>query len=192
MGNLQLTLQTFLAGRRGLQVADMLLQRVLHVLKGVAQLLQLVLRMDIGQRGVEITLSNAHDGIGELLQWFHHLINSPRTEYKQRRQAHDKHDGAVFHYLMRQRQRHAVTGKVEEKTYSYQKDACSNAHDTETEPCCKRLLVRQVVLVFKVGFFYQFLKLLHVETDSLLSHSLCRVVGNRNFTGMSVFSCYNQ
>ena len=43
VGNLQLALQAFLAGRCRLEFVDVLLQRVLHILKRVSQLLQLVL-----------------------------------------------------------------------------------------------------------------------------------------------------
>ena len=111
--------------------------------------------MDVGQRRVEIALSDVHNGVGELFQWSYHLIDGPCTEDEERREAHDEDDGAVFHDLMGQRQGHTVACEVEEQGDSHQKDACSNTHDSETESCSKRLLISEVVLVFKVRLLYQ-------------------------------------
>ena len=115
MGDDELTLQTFLAGCGHLQVFNMLFQGGLHIGKGFAQLQQLVLGMDLRQRGVEVAVGNAHCRLGKLLQGFHHLIDGPCTADEQRDQTDDEHDGAVLHNLMCQRQRHAVTRKVEEQ-----------------------------------------------------------------------------
>ena len=67
MGNLQLTLQAFLTGGGGLQVADVLLQGMQHVGEGITQLEQLVLGAYLRQRRVEITLCDADGRFGKLL-----------------------------------------------------------------------------------------------------------------------------
>ena len=66
VGNGELTLQSLLAGGGGLKILDMLFERGLHILKRVAQLKQFVLRMDLRQRGIQITAGDAHRRLGKL------------------------------------------------------------------------------------------------------------------------------
>ena len=87
------------------------------------------------------------------------MVDGPSTKYEQRYQTYNKYDSAVFHDLMCQRKRHTVTCKVEEQSHSHQEDGCCNTHDSETESCSKRLLIREVVLIFKVRFLYHAVKI---------------------------------
>ena len=80
VGDHQFTLQTFLACRRHFQVLDILFQRRLHIPEGLAQLQQFVLRVDLRQRRVEITLGDAHRRFRELSQRACHLIDGPCAE----------------------------------------------------------------------------------------------------------------
>ena len=45
--------------------------------------------------------------------------------------------------------------EMKEQDDSHEEDARRNAHDSETEPRGKRVLVCQIVLVLEIRFFYQ-------------------------------------
>ena len=119
------------------------------------RLQQLILRMNLGQRRIKIALGYAYRRLREHLQGLHHLVDGDGTGYEQQRESHDKHHHAVFHNLMGQRQGHAVFGEIEEQNHGHKKYGCRNGHDSETQSCGKRLLVCQVVVVFKIRFLYQ-------------------------------------
>ena len=61
---------------------------------------QLVLRLDLGQGGVQIPLGNVHCRLGKELQRLHHPIDGNGTEDKQQSQSDDKYHRTVFHDLM--------------------------------------------------------------------------------------------
>ena len=68
MGNLQLVLYRGLRRGGGLQVFDISGQRVLHIFERVAQLTDLVIVFNRGQRGVELSLCHLIGGAGQQLQ----------------------------------------------------------------------------------------------------------------------------
>ena len=151
VGDDELALEPLLAGRGGSQVLNMLLQRRLHIFEGVAQVQQLVFRLDLRQRCVQIALGDIYRSLSEQLQRLHHLIDGNGAEDEQQRQPHEEHHHAVFHDLVGQRQRHTVACEMKEQDDSHEEDARRNAHDSETEPRGKRVLVCQLVLVLEIS-----------------------------------------
>ena len=100
MGYLQFVLYRGLLRGCGLQILNIFGQRVLHVLKRVAQLTYLIAMLDGRQQGVKLSLSHLVGGICQLFQGLYRTLNGEETyqECDKQHDNDDKQDDNAYHH----------------------------------------------------------------------------------------------